>query len=118
MDWSWIEGSRTFDLAWGLATGALCLAVAYPILWWTLPGHRRSFFGTAIDPQQRLQLPYGIFCMAMAVTNVGCRAIPHDDLGIVHPAFFLITLAIVVGLGPRVVWLLAHPGRSLQPNPG
>lgn len=108
-----MEGSRSFDLAWGLVTGALCLAVAIPILAWTLPGQRRSFFGAAIDPRQRLQLCYGIFCMAMAATNIGCRAIPHDDLGIVHPVFFLITLIIIVGLGPRIVWLVARPKRRL-----
>jgi hypothetical protein len=51
--------------------------------------------------------------MAMAATNIGCRAIPHDDLGIVHPVFFLITVAIVAGLGLRILWLLAHPERSL-----
>jgi hypothetical protein len=99
----WIEGSRTFDLSWGFATAALCLAIGIPILWWSLPQHRRSFFGATIDPQYRLQVAYGVFCLAMACTNFGCRAIPHDDLPLVHPTFFLITVAIVFGLGPRVV---------------
>ena len=103
-----MEGSRAFDLEWGLATGACCLAVAVPILWWQLPATRRSFFGPAIDPHQRLQLGYGIFAMAMAWTNVGCRAIPHGDLGFVHPVFFVTTVLLVAGLGPRVAWMLAH----------
>lgn len=100
-----MEGSRAFDITWGVATAALCLALAVPILWWWLPEHRRSFFGTRLDPSYRLQLGYGLFCMAMAGTNLGCRAIPHDDLGIVHPAFFAITAALVVALGPRVALL-------------
>jgi hypothetical protein len=44
--------------------------------------------------------------------------IPHDDLGIVHPAFFAITIAIVAGFGPRVLDLLAHPGRAPLDVPG
>jgi hypothetical protein len=101
--WAFLEGSRAFDLGWGIATAALCLALAVPILWWTLPEHRRSLFGLRIDPSYRLQRAYGLFCMAMAGTNLGCRAIPHDDLGIVHPVFFLITVVLVAGLAPRVV---------------
>ncbi len=108
-----MEGSRAFDLGWGLGTGALCLALAVPMLWWQLPAQRRSFFGSAVDPKQRLQLGYGIFAMAMAWTNVGCRAIPHGDLAFVHPTFFVTTAALVTGLGPRVVWMLAHaPDRA------
>lgn len=98
-----MEGSRAFDVTWGLVTAAFCLALAVPMLWWWLPEHRRSFFGRAIDPRFRLQLAYGLFCMAMAGTNIGCRAIPHDDLALVHPAFFLITVALVVAFAPRVV---------------
>jgi hypothetical protein len=98
-----MEGSRAFDVTWGLVTAAICLALAVPMLWWWLPEHRRSFFGTAVDPQYRLQLAYGLFCMAMVGTNVGCRAIPHDDLPFVHPAFFLITVALVAGLAPRAL---------------
>jgi hypothetical protein len=105
-----MEGSRAFELTWGLAAGAVCLAVAIPVLWWTLPAHRRAFFGRTIDPDGRLQLAYGVFAMAMAFTNVGCRAIPHDDLPLVHPAFFLITVALVLGLGPRVLVLALRRG--------
>lgn len=115
MGWEWIEGSRTFDVTWGLVTGALCFALAVPILWWWLPSHRRSFFGTAIDPRYRLQYFYGLFCMAMGVTNVGCRAIPHDDLAFVHPTFFVITAALVVTLGPRVL-AMALRGRGSAPQ--
>lgn len=105
---AFLEGDRTFSLAYGLATGALCLALAVPLLYWVLPGRERSFFGARIDPNQRLQLGYGIFCMAMAFTDVGCRAIPHGDLAYVHPTFFLMTLALVLGLAPRTVQLLAR----------
>jgi hypothetical protein len=98
-----MEGSRTFDVTWGLVTAAVCLALAVPMLWWWLPEHRRSFFGAAVDPQYRLQLAYGLFCMAMAGTNIGCRAIPHDDLLLVHPTFFFITIALIIGLAPRAL---------------
>ncbi|HEY0381675.1 MAG TPA: hypothetical protein VGC72_05700 [Candidatus Elarobacter sp.] len=98
-----MEGSRAFDVTWGIATAAICLAVAVPMLWWWLPEHRRSFFGSAIDPRYRLQLAYGLFCMAMAGTNIGCRAIAHDDLRLVHPAFFLITVALAAAFAPRVI---------------
>jgi YVTN family beta-propeller protein len=108
----WIEGSRAFDVTWGLTTAALCLAVGVPILRWTLPAHRRSFFGPAIDPSYRLQVGYGVFCLAMAFTNAGCRAIPHDGLALVHLTFFAITVALVLGLGPRVVVMATAPRRG------
>jgi hypothetical protein len=98
-----LEGDRTFSLVYGFVTGALCLTIAIPILWWVLPASRRSFFGLRIDPAGRLQLAYGIFCMAMAFTDVGCRAIPHGPLEYVHPAFFLMTLLLLATLGPRVL---------------
>jgi hypothetical protein len=113
----WIEGSRAFDLTWGFTTAALCLAVGVPILWWSLPEHRRSLFGYAIDPHERLQLGYGVFCLAMACTNAGCRAIPHDDLAFVHPTFFLITVAIVLGLGSRVVTMAIGARHATKASP-
>jgi hypothetical protein len=100
---AFLEGDRTFSLVYGLATGGLCLALAIPLLYWVLPGHHRSFFGSRIDPHYRLQLGYGIFCMSMAFTDIGCRAIPHGPLAYVHPAFFLMTLALAVTIGPRIV---------------
>ncbi|HEV2739347.1 MAG TPA: hypothetical protein VGU66_12260 [Candidatus Elarobacter sp.] len=110
MSWEWMEGSRAFDVTWGLVTAAACLALAVPMLWWWLPEHRRAFFGRAIDPNFRLQLAYGLFCMAMAGTNVGCRAIPHDDLPFVHPVFFFITVALVVAFAPRVIAMALRLG--------
>jgi hypothetical protein len=100
---AFLEGDRTFGLIYGLTTGALCLALAVPLLYWVLPGHHRSFFGTRIDPAYRLQLAYGIFCMAMAFTDVGCRAIPHGELALVHPTFFLLTLGLVLTIAPRII---------------
>jgi hypothetical protein len=100
---AFLEGDRTFSLAYGLVTGGICLALAIPLLWWVLPGHKRSFFGARIDPEFRLQLFYGIFCMAMAFTDIGCRAIPHGPLMAVHPTFFLMTLVLAVAIGPRLI---------------
>jgi hypothetical protein len=81
------------------------LALAVPLLYWVLPGHKRSFFAPRIDPEYRLQLAYGIFCMAMAFTDIGCRTIPHGYLAYVHPTFFLMTLGLLIGLGPRLLAL-------------
>lgn len=108
-----LEGDRAFDLIWGTATGAVSLAIAVPILWWWLPKHRRSVFGTAIDPSYRLQLAYGLFGMAMFGTNFFCRFIPHGFLEYVHPTFALITVLLLVGLGPRVIYM-ALRGRRPQ----
>ena len=38
-----MEGSRVFDVTWGLVSAAMCLAVAVPMLWWWLPGHRKTW---------------------------------------------------------------------------
>jgi hypothetical protein len=108
-----LEGDRTFDLIWGSATAVMSLAIAVPILWWWLPKHRRSVFGTALDPTYRLQLAYGLLGMGMAGTNFFCRFIPHGFLEYVHPTFALITLILILGLGPRVVYL-ANAGREKQ----
>jgi hypothetical protein len=43
--------------------------------------------------------------MSMAFTDALCRAIPHGHLPWVHPAFFVTTLLIVFGLGPRVAYV-------------
>ncbi len=100
-----MEGSRLFDEVWGLVAAGFCLAVAVPTLWWWLPEHRRAFFSRAVDPRYRLQLGYGLFGMAMAGTNIGCRFIPHAALEAVHPTFFAITVVLVLGLAPRVLWM-------------
>jgi len=100
-----LEGDRTYDIIYGLVTGGACIALAIPILIWVLPGRERSLFGRSIDPAQRLQLAYGIFCMAMGFTDIGCRAIPHGDLPLVHPTFFFMTVALLLALGPRVLAL-------------
>lgn len=102
MDCGWLEGSRTFDVLFGTATCGACLALAIPILWWSLPGRRVRLFGARVDPDQRLQLGFGIACMAMAWTDALCRYIPHRPLAWVHPAYFFTTVALVAGLGPRV----------------
>jgi hypothetical protein len=101
---------------YGLVTGGCCLALAIPILYWSLPAHRRSFFGAAIDPSYHLQLAYGIFCMAMAFTDIGCRSIPHGELAFVHPTFFLMTVTLVVTIGPRIAAMLRRPQPVLIPT--
>ncbi len=111
-----LEGDRTFSIVYGLVTGGLCLTLAVPLLYWVLPGHRRSFFGAAIDPAYRLQLAYGIFCMAMAFTDIGCRSIPHGSLEFVHPTFFLMTLVLVVSIAPRIIAMLRGPQRVPVPT--
>jgi hypothetical protein len=108
-----LEGDRTFSIVYGLVTGGMCLTLAVPLLYWVLPSHRRSFFGAAIDPHYHLQLAYGIFTMAMAFTDIGCRAIPHGPLEFVHPTFFLMTLVLAAAIGPRIVAMLRRP----QPVP-
>jgi hypothetical protein len=110
-----IDGDYMFDLAWAAVTGALCLAVAVPILWWWLPEHRRSFFGTRIDPTYRLQFAYGLFGMGMFGTNVGCRVIPHGHMAYVHETFAAITALIVVTLGARVAYMLWDLRRHPRP---
>jgi hypothetical protein len=112
-----LEGDRLFDIVWGTVSGLLCLSVAVPMLWWWLPEHRRSFFGTAIDPQYRLQLAYGLFGMGMFGTNIGCRYIPHGWLEYVHPTFALLTVLLLVGLGPRVIFMAyARTPRTAAPE--
>jgi hypothetical protein len=102
---AFLEGDHTFGLIYGLVTGGLCLALAIPLLYWVLPGRQRSFFGPRIDPAYRLQLAYGIFCMAMAFTDIGCRTIPHGQLAYVHPTFFLMTAVLLAALAPRTIAL-------------
>ncbi len=109
-----IEGDRTFSVVWGLTTGTICLLMAVPALWWTLPGHERWVFPRAVDPRHKLQLLYGLYAMAMAWTNVFCRLIPHRPLPWVHPAFFVSTVLLALSLGPRIAsmaWAARRPRR-------
>jgi len=108
-----IEGGRTFNLIWGATTGAICLLIAVPILWWSLEGHATWLFTRALDPHRRLQLAYGIFAMAMAWTNILCRSIPHAPLPWVHPAFLLTTVILAIALGPRVAYVAFFADRPL-----
>jgi hypothetical protein len=102
----WIEGSRIFDILFGATTSLVCLFCAAPILWWILPRTRVWLFSKSVDRNQGIQLAYGIFCMSMAFTDALCRFIPHRSLEWVHPAFFITTIIIALGIGPRVVYLL------------
>jgi hypothetical protein len=104
-DCTWIEGTRTFNVIFGAVTSGICLAIAIPIVWWILPKHRVWLFSREVDRNQGVQLAYGILCMSMAFTDALCRGIPHKPLPFVHPAFFLTTLIIAFGIGPRVAWI-------------
>ncbi len=108
-----LEGSRTFDILFGIISGGACFLVGFPLLWWSLKRSRVAFFGRSIDPSGRLQLAYGFFGMGMFGTDIGCRWIDHGTLEFVHPAFALITLLYVAAIGPRVLRLaLARHGRA------
>jgi hypothetical protein len=115
VDWAYvctaIEGDRTFSIIWGLTTGAICLLIAVPTLWWTLPGHERWVFPRAVDPRRQWQMYYGVYTMAMGFTNVLCRMIPHGLLPWVHPAFFLVTIILTVTLGTRIAYLAIFGSR-------
>jgi hypothetical protein len=117
LNFDWIEGSRSFDVAFGAVTSATCLLVAVPILWWGVAKKKVWLFSPEIDPHQRLQLAYGVFVMAMAFTDALCRFIPHGPLSWVHPAFFITTLIIAAGLGPRVAYLILREFRSRKTVP-
>ncbi len=104
-----LEGDRTFDIVLGTLTGAVCLAIAIPILLWSLPSYRRRLFSRSVDPHGILQIAYGVFCMAMAWADALCRYIPHGPLAWVHPAFFVTTLLIAAVIGRRVLALANLP---------
>jgi hypothetical protein len=114
-DCAWIEGTRSFNIAFGIANASACLAVAVPTLWWVLPRSRVWLFPPNVDRRQGLQLAYGIFAMAMAFTDALCRLIPHGKLPFVHPAFFATTVILAGVVGPRVAYVvirLARAGRG------
>ncbi len=112
-----LEGSRQYEIVFGIVTGTMCFLLGLPLVIWWVPRYRRSFFGTRIDPKCTLQLVYGAFCFAMFGTDVICRAVPHDDLAFVHPTYFFLTLALIVGLAPRIVYLLVkRPRVALVPH--
>jgi hypothetical protein len=103
MDWfEAIDASRGFSIVFGTITAGLCLSIAIPMLWWTLPAHRIRVFNPRTDDKLYFQAGYGIAAMAMGWANALCRYIPHARLGLVHPAFFVTTLLLVGFLGPRV----------------
>jgi hypothetical protein len=58
-----------------------------------------------------LQILYGAACMAMASANFICRFVRHFPLPWVHPAFFYVTLILVLGLGPRIIYVALHKER-------
>jgi hypothetical protein len=100
-----IEGTRGFDIMWGTATAAILFLVGWNVLYWWQPEHRVRIFSPQVDPTMRLQFYWGLLAMGMAGTNVGCRYIPHSFLEGVHLGFAFVTLAIVLVLGPRVLYL-------------
>ncbi len=100
-----LEGSRTFDIAWGAATGTLCFALGALVIVRWLAARRTgapSLFGSAVDPQRRLHLAYGIAALGMGGTNYGCRFIDHNYLSGVHEGFFAITFVLVALIAGRL----------------
>ena len=114
LSFEWLEGSRTFAIAFGTVTSLACLSIGAPLLYWCLPASRRWFFTKARDPHQYLQVGFGILCMSMTCADALCRYIPHRPLGIVHPAFFLTTLLIVGLLGVRLAAFARQPGTDAR----
>jgi hypothetical protein len=119
MDWiDAIDASRNASIAFGTATAGLCLLLAVPLLWWTLPNHRVRVFAERADPKMFVQLAYGIAAMAMAWADALCRYLPHPRLGVVHPAFFVTTVLLVAMLAPRVARrLIATAAAPAPPRP-
>jgi hypothetical protein len=116
LSFEWLEGSRTFAIAFGTVTSLACLSIGGPLLYWCLPASRRWFFSRSRDPHLYLQIATGVICMSMTCANALCRYIPHRPLGFVHPAFFLTTLLIVGLFGPRMIWFARQPS-SDAPRP-
>ena len=101
-----LEGSRTFDIAWGTITAAICFGLGATTIWSWLSlrrAHGISIFGQALDPGRGLQLAWGIFAMGMGGTNLGCRYIDHRYLSGVHEGFFALTLLVVAVLTPALI---------------
>jgi hypothetical protein len=105
LSFDWLEGSRTFSIVFGAVTSVACLSLAVPILFWCLPRSRTWLFTKESDPHQYVQIAFGVASISMAFADALCRFIPHQKLGIVHPAFFLTTLALVALVGPRTLAL-------------
>lgn len=103
LTFAWLEGSRSFSILLGTVLAGVSLALAFPILWWYLPKHRRWIFPKEADPRQRWQLGFGLVCMGMTFTNALCRYIPHSPLGYVHPVFFFTTIGLAVVLLSRML---------------
>ena len=100
------EGSRAFDIGWGLVTGTACFAlgIAALVLW--IRARRTggtSVFGAAADPGRGLQLAWSILAMSMGGTNYGCRFIDHNYLAAVHEGFFALTLLVFALFAPPVL---------------
>jgi hypothetical protein len=95
-----IGGSRTFNTA--LLPRRSALRLPFRRSGGVLPKHKRRLFSPRVDRHQRIQLAYGLFCTSMAFTDAGCRFFAHQPQPWVHPAFFLTTLTISLGLGRRV----------------
>ncbi len=100
-----IEGSRAFDVLWGTTAAAILVLIGWTALVWTDPPHRVRIFGESADPTMRLQFSWAVFALAMAGTNVGCRYVPHAFLEGVHLGYASITLAVILVLGPRELYL-------------
>lgn len=98
-----------FDAVLSAAIGILCLAIGVTILRWTSPKHPVWLFTPRVDPKQRIQLAYGVFCSAVALLKLFGRNLPLGPLDLVRPAFFYTTVFLIVTLGLRVLYLVTAP---------
>lgn len=101
-----LEGSRAFDIGWGLVTGSVCFAIGIAMIVSWMDAYRHggtSLFGAETDPGRGLHLAWAIVALSMGGTNFGCRFIDHNYLSGVHEAFFAITLVVYAVLIPRLI---------------
>jgi hypothetical protein len=113
-----LEGSRTFDIAWGATTGTLCFVLGIALVYSWVTARRSggaSVFGRAVDPSRALHLAWAVVALGMGGTNYGCRFIDHNYLAGVHEGFFAITLVVYAVLGPRLAWLAVAALRKRVP---
>ena len=101
-----LEGSRAFDMAWGVVTGSLCFAIGIAMiaLWVRARASgAASIFGARVDPGRGLHLAWAAFALGMGGTNIGCRFIDHQPLAAVHEGFFALTLVVSIVLAPPLI---------------
>lgn len=101
--------NRLFDAILSGAIGILCLVIGATILRWASPKHAVRLFSPRVDPGQRIQAAYGVFCIGIALLKLFGRHLPLGPLDLVRPALFFTTVFLVATLGLRVLYLATEP---------